>query len=144
VLDQAFTRPVSVRDGKTGQMMLMIPHELIDRTNLVSDCAVLLCRVVIECQRPDPSTAVLGPAAFISRWSSERKTQFIRGLAEAVAEAANTNDASAVNTYLEVMSHADDQPLPQFDSASGTAADRKRVKRHIAQRSRVDGARTAV
>ena len=135
VLDEAFIRPVSVRDGKTGNMMLMVPQELIDRINNVSDYAQLLGRVIIECQRADPSTAVLGPTAYISGWNPERQAHFVRGFAEAVVKGAADNNPGAIAAYIEVMSHADDALLPQFDSGRGSRADRERVERHIAQRS---------
>ncbi len=143
VLSEAFDRPVAVRDGKSGHMLVMLPMELIERSNSLNGYTQLLCRVLIECQRPDPSPAVLGPVAYICDWSRDRQTQFIRGLAEALAEGAEQTDPAAVAAYIEVMSHADDHLPTQFDSGSGTKADRKRARQHVASRSTVKASEVA-
>ena len=131
VLDEAYQGPVAVRDGKTGNLILMLPMEMVERSNALSSYTQLLCRVVIECQRADPSPAVLGPVGYITNWSPDRRSHFVRGLAEALAAGAEQNSPEIVDAYIEVMAHADDSLPAQFDPGAGTAADRRRVRRHV-------------
>ena len=135
LIEESFVRPVSIR-GKAGRRMLMVPQDTVDRNNEINRYAQLISRVLIECQRSDPSTAVLGEVAYIRDWSPDRQAQFLRGFAEALVAAVADNDPTIVSTYIEVMSHADDPLLPQFDSGRGTQVDRDRVEAHMAARTR--------
>ena len=135
VIDESFVRPVSIR-GKGGGLMVMIPKEIIDRNNEVSRFAQMLGIAIIESQRSDASPAVLGDIGYIASWDEDRRAQFLRGFAEALVAGIADNDPEVVSTYIEVMSHAADPLLPQFDSSRGTQADRDRVDEHMAARSR--------
>jgi hypothetical protein len=117
VLDRGFEGPISVRDGRTGKLAMVMPSELVGRANAVETYTELFTRVVVECQRADPSPVVLGEARFIADWTSSQRQRFVREFAEALAAALTDNDPEIVEAFLGYSSHAGQPVAPQFHSS---------------------------
>ncbi len=117
VLDEAFVRPVQVRDGKTGGLMLMVPQELVNRSNEVGRYTQLFARVVVECQRPDPSSVALDEAAYIVDWTPDQRQQFVREFAEALSASITEQSPEPVEAYIAYMAHSRDVVAPQFHAS---------------------------
>jgi hypothetical protein len=117
VIDEAFSQPVSVRDGKTGDLLLMVPQALINRSNEVARYTQLFTRVVVECQRPDPSSVALDRASYIVDFTPAQRQQFVREFAEALSSSLTEDDPAAVEAFIAYMSHANNAVPPQFHSS---------------------------
>lgn len=100
--------PISVRDGKTGNLLLLLPAAVIRRSNEVSRYSQLFARVVVECQRSDPSTVGLDEVAFIVDFTVDQRSDFIREFAEALSVSLNENNPEAVEAFIRYHSHAND------------------------------------
>jgi hypothetical protein len=117
VLDKGFEGPISVRDGRTGKLAMVLPSELVGRANAVETHTQLFTRVVVECQRADPSPVVLGEARFIAEWTPTQRQRFVREFAEALAVALADNDPEVVEAFLGYSSNAGRSVAPQFHSS---------------------------
>lgn len=117
VLDEAFVRPVQVRDGKTGGLMLMMPQDLVNRSNEIGRYTQLFARVVVECQRPDPSSVALDEAAYIVDWTPEQRQQFVREFAEALSASITEQSPEPVGAFIAYMAHAGDAVAAQFHAS---------------------------
>lgn len=112
----AAEQPVAVRDGRSGETVIILPHAIFESNNEVLRLAVLFTRTVVECQRPDPSPAHLDEVAYVAGWSMERRAAFIRGFAEAMSATITTNSTAPARAFIDFMAHADDDVAPQFQS----------------------------
>ncbi len=117
VIDEAFSQPVAVRDGKTGDLLLMVPQALINRSNEVARYTQLFTRVVVECQRLDPSSVALDEASYIVDFTAAQRQQFVREFAEALSTSLTEDDPAAVAAFIAYMSHANDTVPSQFYSS---------------------------
>ena len=117
VLDAAAESPVAVRDGRSGETVIMLPYAIFESNNEVLRLAILFTRTVVECQRPDPSPAHLDEVAYIVTWSAERRATFVRGFAEAMSATITANSAAPARAFIEYMAHADDVTPAQFQSS---------------------------
>ena len=100
VIDEAFQHPVSVRDGKTGNLLVMLPQAFVNRSNAVQHYTQLFTRVVVECQRPDPSPISLDKAGYIVGWTPAQRQKFVRDFAEALSTSINEDDPAAVEAFI--------------------------------------------
>jgi hypothetical protein len=130
VLDEAFVRPVSVRDGKTGNLLVMLPQASVNRTNEVLRYVQLFARVVVECQRPDPSSVGLEQAAYVVDFTPAQRQQFIREFAEALSTSVTEDDPEAVAAFIRYMSHAND-PVPAHFHSSFLEGERELIEAHL-------------
>jgi hypothetical protein len=117
VIDEAFQHPVSVRDGKTGNLLVMLPQAFVNRSNAVQHYTQLFTRVVVECQRPDPSSVALDEAGYIVSWTHAQRQKFVREFAEALSTSINEGDPAAVESFIAYASHASDPVPPQFHAS---------------------------
>ena len=111
VIDEAFSQPVSVRDDKTGDLLLMVPQALINRSNEVARYKQLFTRVVVERQRPDPSSVALDQASSIVDFTPAQRQQCVREFAEALSTSMTEDDPTAMEAFIAYMSHANDPVL---------------------------------
>jgi hypothetical protein len=132
VIDEALAHPISVRDGKTGNLLLLLPAAMIHGSNEVSRYSQLFARVVVECQRADPSGVGLDEVAFIVEFTVDQRSVFIREFAEALAMSLNENDPEVVEAFIRFYSHANDPIKPQFHS-SFLESERKQLEAHMSQ-----------
>lgn len=135
VLDEARGHPVSVRDTASGEVLVLIPKDLVDSSNEVLEYVQLFTRIVVECQRTDPSALMLGKADYVAAWSPERRLRFIRGYAEALSASVSDDHPAAIAAYVEFLACANDPIPPVFDSAILSATDRKLIDEHMQARS---------
>ncbi len=132
VVDEAFVRPVSVRDGKTGKMLLMVPQELINLSNGVSRYTQLFTRLVVECQRADPSSVGLEEASFVVDLSPRQRQSFLRDFAEALSTSVAEDNPDAVEAYLTYMAGSA-KPVPVQFTSSFLKSKRAAINAHLAK-----------
>ncbi len=130
VLDEAFVHPVAVRDGKTGRLMLMVPQQTIDFANELSSYTQLFARVVVECQRPDPSPVSLDRAGYIADWTVAQRQQFVREFAEALSASITEGNPDAIDAFLDYMAHAT-APIPVHFHSSFINDERELLEAHM-------------
>jgi hypothetical protein len=117
VIDEAFVRPVAVRDGKTGGLLLMVPQEMIDQSNALEQYTQLFARVVVECQRADPSPVSLDRAGYIVDWSVAQRDQFVREFAEALSASITEGNTESVDAFITYMANAGQPIAGHFHSS---------------------------
>jgi hypothetical protein len=132
VVDEAFVRPISVRDGKTGRMLLMVPQETINQSNAVSRYTQLFTRLVVECQRPDPSPVGLDEASFVIDLQPDQRQFFLREFAEALSASVAEDNPEAIEAYLTYMAGSTRQVPAQFTS-SFLESQRAAIEVHLAK-----------
>jgi hypothetical protein len=132
VVDEAFSRPVSIRDGKTGNLLLMVPQEQINRSNDISRAMQLFTRVVVECQRTDPSPVGLDQVSYIVDWTPARRQQFIRDFAEALSASITAEDPTIVEAFIGYMANAQ-RSVPAPFHSSFLDSERDLLNRHMAR-----------
>jgi hypothetical protein len=130
VIDEAFVRPVAVRDGKTGSLLLMVPQQLIDQSNELERYTQLFARVVVECQRHDPSSVALDRAAYIVDWTASQRQQFVREFAEALSASVTEGNAETVEAFIGYMANASRPTAAPFHS-SFIDGDRALLESHM-------------
>lgn len=136
VLDEARSHPVSVRDA-SGELLVVVPQALVDSSNEVLEYVQLFTRIVVECQRDDPSAVMLGQVAYIADWTAERRLRFVRGYAEALSASISDDHPAAITAYVEFLAVAD-EPVPSvFDSSNVSDADRTLIEEHMRVRSAI-------
>lgn len=133
VIDEALTHAVSVREGRTGQLLLLMPQAMVDRSNEVARYMQLFARLVVECQRDDPSSVSLEQIGFILDFTVEQRNRFIREFAEALSASISEDDPEAVEAFVRYARHASDPVPPQFH-ASFLDDEQQLLEAHIARR----------